>query len=947
MLAINFLKNRIKSDQDILGKLSLLILHSFFSGIFVSVFFSIANIGFVKNFGSNYIPYGYLASGLIGFLLIQGYRKILKRGGYNAFLIGLLTLLGFTIVFRGIMCSQNIMVTKVMSFVVFLFAMPFLSLSWLQQSGLILKTLNYKETKKYSGIINAGATVASILGYLLVPQILPKLANIYDVLLIAIAGLIVAIIILTQIKKYIKNDYVSPEQTKLVAKEKSLIQLFKQPYIFYIAICSGISMMAFYLIDFSFLINSKKSTNSTAELAALLSTFFAGVKLFELILSLSSAKLFRIFGLKIGIFILPLLCLLFSVFSFFSYYLLQSIVFVIAIFILKLFERAVNKAIEEPAYKSLYQLLPINERLAIQARIDGGTKQLFIILVGIVLILFNLLVSKPYLDIALFYFIILLFTFWLISAKKLVGFFKKQLIEILEPADITQLKAKTKSYQERLDYFTSDQNSKDKDETLISTLLKNKLKIPKSNRVVETGLLVEETHYFEAELEAPILVVFPEQDTHLKNQSLSTNEDLFIAQLLNDEVPSDEYLNKLAKELKICKTDYEKKLILKLFEKSNSENSFIGLLNLLDYPDYYFKNEVISALKSKNFKCDTKTIAYFDTSIETTLFDLTFVLSLICCIPVRDNYHHVHQALLEEELILQKRLLGILSWKYDVSSLSIIEDALFGKQKLYANSNIDIALELLDVLIDIDLRPKVALALDSGNFHNRFHKLCTWYFIARPQADDALILILNYNYNKIGIWTKACALKTVLQFPGEKFKRAVAGYTYHSNLFLRAIACEYQEIVDGQLNYTLLPKENSFFKKEEALHNISRGSELFNLVTYLRDHKFFSQVSSNDLVKLIYKTEINKTDKKVTLTESTHNLFTFMTDGKLSMRYQGAFPKKIFTKNFLESSMFGSTKILEVSIVTDSFFYQVPIHDLVDFILSSEDTIRYLEKRKF
>ena len=303
----------------------------------------------MKNFGSQYLPYGYLISGFIGYLLIQGYRKILKRGGYKAFLIGLLALLILTITFRGIMFYNNEFVFKVMSFVIFLFAMPFLSLSWLEQSGLILKTLDYRETKKYSGIINSGATIASIIGYLLVPQILPKLANIYDVLIIAIAGLIIAIVFLAQIRKYIKNDfdYVSINQAEGTAvKEKSLAELFKRPYILYIAICSGISMMAFYLIDFSFLINAKKNTNSTAELAGLLSTFFAAIKLFELILSLSSAKIFRIYGLKIGIFILPLLCLFFSVASFLSYYFLQSIVFVIAIFILKLFERVVNKSIE-------------------------------------------------------------------------------------------------------------------------------------------------------------------------------------------------------------------------------------------------------------------------------------------------------------------------------------------------------------------------------------------------------------------------------------------------------------------------------------------------------------------------------------------------------------------------------------------------------------------------
>ena len=949
MFNINFIRRK-NVDRDVSRKLSLLILHSFFSGLFVSVFFSIANIGFVKNFGSQYLPYGYLISGFIGYLLIQGYRKILKRGGYKAFLIGLLALLILTITFRGIMFYNNEFVFKVMSFVIFLFAMPFLSLSWLEQSGLILKTLDYRETKKYSGIINSGATIASIIGYLLVPQILPKLANIYDVLIIAIAGLIIAIVFLAQIRKYIKNDfdYVSINQAEGTAvKEKSLAELFKRPYILYIAICSGISMMAFYLIDFSFLINAKKNTNSTAELAGLLSTFFAAIKLFELILSLSSAKIFRIYGLKIGIFILPLLCLFFSVASFLSYYFLQSIVFVIAIFILKLFERVVNKSIEEPAYKSLYQLLPINERLSIQARIDGGTKQLFIILAGIVLILFNLITPINYLDIGLLFFTIPLFTYWLISSKKLVMLFRRQLMEILEPTDSKKIKINSKSHKDRLNSVVSGLDSEKNEESLILNILKNKLKVEKEKNALEEKVLNADSDYFEEQLEAPILLFFPKQDNFSIRQISATKEDAFINQLMSDELPSDEYLNTLIKELKNCKSDYERKLILNLFEKSNSEYSFTGLLDLVDYPDYYFKNDVIACLKSKNFKSNSKTEVYFENIIEDTLFDLTFIISLISSINNDEKHQLIQQALYEEELALQKRLLSILSWKHDMSSLNIIEEALFGKQKLYSSSNIDIALELLDILIDNNLRSKISLALEGGNYNNRFIKLSNWYFVPKEQSDDAVILILNYDYNKIGVWTKACAIKTLLQFPNEKFRKATAGYTYHSNLFLRALAFEYQEIINGQSNYILLPKENSFFKKEEALNNINRGTELFNLVIYLREHKIFSKVSSNHLVKLIYKAEINKTDKKIIVNGSTSNVFNLIIDGKLAMQYEGAFPKQLFTKNYLSGSMFGGQKITEVSIFTNSLFYQIPASSLVDFILSSEDTINYLVKRKF
>ena len=179
------------------------------------------------------------------------------------------------------------------------------------------------------------------------------------------------------------------------------------------------------------------------------------------------------------------------------------------------------------------------------------------------------------------------------------------------------------------------------------------------------------------------------------------------------------------------------------------------------------------------------------------------------------------------------------------------------------------------------------------------------------------------------------------------FKSAIAGYTYHSNAFLRALAFEYTEFVDDQKKYSLLPKENIFFKRSEALKNINLGSELFNLVLLLKNHKFFSKVSPNYLVKLVPKVEINKIDKKIIIDSNTNNKVFLILDGNISIDYKGLFPKQIITKNYLGNSIFGINKVNKATIITNSLFYQIPIDALSDLILSSEKMINYLEKRKF
>jgi AAA family ATP:ADP antiporter len=263
---MNGIIKRLGIDRKEFNKLLLLILHSFFSAIFVSIFFSIANAEFVNNFGSDFLPVGYLLSGAVGYITVQGYSRLLKKSGYSAFVGGLVFLLLCTILFRCTLYFANPEATKWLSFVIFLFAMPFLAVSGLEQSGLLLKIYDIREGKKYAGIVNAGGTVASIIGYLSIPVLIPFLRSPYDLFFIAIFGIIIALYFLFRINKALGLSEQKPAGTgaAIIKADISLLSLLRQKYIRYIAVCGGISMMAFYFVDYSFLINAKSQARAFA-----------------------------------------------------------------------------------------------------------------------------------------------------------------------------------------------------------------------------------------------------------------------------------------------------------------------------------------------------------------------------------------------------------------------------------------------------------------------------------------------------------------------------------------------------------------------------------------------------------------------------------------------------------------------------------------------------------
>jgi hypothetical protein len=969
------LAQKIGVEDETYSKLVLLILHSFFSGIFVSIYFSIANTEFVNRFDRKLLPYGYLLSGVIGYIIVHSYGRLLKKGGYKAFLGGLIFLASLTILFRVSLFFADEAGTKSLCFIIFLFAMPFLSLSWLQQSGILIKTLDYTSTKKYAGIVNSGATVASIIGYITVPIVSPHMSSPFDMLIFGSISLIIAIFILTKIKKHLESDLISVASVtkSSTANLLSLSYLLKQPFIRCITICGGISMMAFYLIDFTFLVNAKYYIDPgniggqcKKDLTTLLSIFFAAIKFMELIVALCSSSIFRKFGLKVGLVILPLACLSFSIIAAISFNVfINAFIFIFAVFVLKLFERVLNKAIEEPAYKNLYQILPAAERLTIQAKIDGGTKQLFIVLASVILIIYNLLFPyKPGEDISrvgLIYFVIPVFIYWVFTSRKLVKYFQQQIHNVLMQTDDVIASAKG-TYDQRLQKFlTSVKNKKPVENTLqeIFAIKFRSFFNKHSDEAKETasrGSLVKETNNeemqsLEIDIDAPLLIIPPGVTLDPANSGVisdrSLEEELVTLTTEGKTIEPDK-IRELLKRMDDVKQNYAKKMILNLVERTEPGTSSRFLLDFINFPDYYFKKQAYRALEKQKFKFNAATEVYFRRALEDTLNDLMFILSIIVSIPVGEDHKDIRAALIDEERLLKKRILSILSWKYDNAAIKVIGDTIFARPKKFFHSNSGLAMEFIEIIVDNELKPKILPALENDFYARRMEKLGEWYFYPKLSLEKAFTAILDSDYTRVGTWTKACVLKKMVEDGGSLYKTDLAGFTYHQNVLLRTLSHGYREEKDGLMVNSLLPRENPYFKLTKFDVNVGWGNHFYEFLKGVKDHAFFKKVSYNDLANLVRSIDVKDSGQlKIDINDKGKHKPYFITEGKLKIFYHGETPKEIFTKGFIGPLTFGNNKVRQIVVTTKERIYSIPQNDIANLILSSETLMNYIDKRKF
>ena len=163
---MNWIAKTLQITRKDLSLFLKLLSHSFFLGVFISIYFSTANSEFLTHFGSENLPIGYVASGILGYFAVQLYSRVIKKkSGYSTFMSLLFGFLAFTGLCLAGFYILDESLTKWIAGLLFFLAMPFVSLVGLELGGLTFSLFDFKQGKKLIGTVGIGCTIASIIGY--------------------------------------------------------------------------------------------------------------------------------------------------------------------------------------------------------------------------------------------------------------------------------------------------------------------------------------------------------------------------------------------------------------------------------------------------------------------------------------------------------------------------------------------------------------------------------------------------------------------------------------------------------------------------------------------------------------------------------------------------------------------------------------------------------------
>ncbi len=430
----HFLVKSFQLKPEEIPKFLLLFFHSFFVGLFIAFYFVQANTAFISNYGSEQLPIAYIAAGIVGYIFSSIYSAVHQKINSKYLFSGVLIFMFFvTALGRS---GFGLVKDEYLSFFIFIWAWPFISLAGIQAGGLALKFLNLIQVKRMFGLINMGGVSASILGYLIIPIISKHIGSTYNLLILGALSLIGALFILLYLYKTSGEKDVVKKVLKTEAKT-NFRTLFKDKYFRLIFISAVFSMTVIYITDYGFLSTIKVQKDlfsKPGSVSSFLALVFAALKVGEFLISYFSSRILSKHGVKLGLTIMPvtlaLIILISSIVGFTAGVL--SITFLALMTLNKSMERILRRGLDDPAFNILYQPLPANLQMAVQSKV-GVVMQFAIGIAGILLLAINTILKlgdgfnlKLF---PLFYLPILLI--WIFIARKLYKSYKNKLREVL------------------------------------------------------------------------------------------------------------------------------------------------------------------------------------------------------------------------------------------------------------------------------------------------------------------------------------------------------------------------------------------------------------------------------------------------------------------------------------------------------------------------------------
>lgn len=226
--------------------------------------------------------------------------------------------------------------------------------------------------------------------------------------------------------------------------------------------------------------------------------------------------------------------------------------------------------------------------------------------------------------------------------------------------------------------------------------------------------------------------------------------------------------------------------VVKIMGRLGSEEATDYLWDKIEYPDRKIVREILLSIRNANFKLNeshtARISALLDIEIGKAFWNMASQSELV------DTDHNRHLiASLTHEIESNFEFIYInLSILYDPASIQLVKENV----ESGTADGVTYAIELLDVLISKELKPKLFPLIDDISVREKLDKVQEFYPRISFNELQTYNYIVNRDFNYINRWTKACALHSMSFHPGTKINQGLIAQLFNPDLLLAENAAQ-------------------------------------------------------------------------------------------------------------------------------------------------------------
>jgi hypothetical protein len=971
-------------------KVSMLLTQSVFIGIFIGAFDITAYSLLLSTYDEKLMARGYVVSGVAGFILTLLYLNLRSKYDFRKF--ATINLLFILAIVGALWLAVSSSTEKGIIFLIFVMLAPLNILSFLGFWRTTERLFNGKPEKVFR-FLEGGLITGILIVSFVIPVILSFKFQTYNILIVSILSVLVAIIVQMLInKRFSINGAIAEEYTENITKRLPLF-LKKDPFQRTLGLFTALSVLTAFLIQYMFMSVTRKQFPVSEDMAVFLGIFTGIMMIFNLFMKyMGFPFIIHRYRINLSLIISPVLITILSVVTIVSGFSITQAAkgFMIIVLILgfnRLISKSFKDSVEIPSYKIIFQSVSKKLRPQLQSGIDGTVNEMGLIFSGIVLAGFGFLSFFKLIHFSILLFIVSLI--WIFVGVKLLKRYNNSLektavsdpaVDEFQPVFNNRF---TSGLEFRKDYFGIISGN-------YSSLIKiNERYFEQLSTHAISRKDINLLPAFRKIANNPSLGNIIRQRSHeiietLNSRNISTDEGLrllagtrlpqtteILKLLRNNSIESKKLAIHIIGKFRItdllsvvCESlsspglaqdAYEvllsfgegvedellrfylinsgnvklSRIILQLLGNTCSKESSGFLFSNLWSNSRQIKEISVKSLLKFKFKPSEEEKARLENLIFEIIGIMAWNLNAEITLERQKNDFLLDKIKLENKR-MEIFLFNVLSLTYGIDIIGEIRRNL--SEKTFESTCH--ALEIVRKVVSVSIQPNLLVLLDDIPVRKKVKKLSENYAIESSRHNLAEEII-NRDYNLISIWTKACTLRCISKIEGKEMEESVTALLFSPEDIIQEESAYLIARSNPDLYYSASPRIPVQVKRK--LDRIVNGSfdkkgMLFERVQFLTD--CFTEIPAWELFTLAAELHfINNKDINSVNGSEGNIIWSLKNDNSyqdVEIVYNGAIGK-MKDKTDVETPNSDST---------DLFFYQLSLNSVEEYHFQYPDRSR-------